>query len=184
MKMQFLKVFAAVATVLLVSQPAVAAECDTREALFKAAAEAGVKLNQEQTVTATAPGVSFAGTSIAGFEQVPATQLTKGADAGFIYLDAPETGIPTGYYRLNARAEAPQLGTYEGTVGLISADGKEVARVPATMETWSMEVPSTLPYAQTRMSAQLDRDPMGEQPARIIIIIRCPNGTTIIIIID
>jgi hypothetical protein len=69
-----------------------------------------------------APGVSFAGTRIAGFEDVPATRLPEGADAGFIYLDAPASGIPTGFYRLNARAEAPRLGSYDGSVGLISAD--------------------------------------------------------------
>jgi hypothetical protein len=185
MNKQFLKVFAAVAAVLFVSQPATAAECDTREALFKAAAEAGVPLNQEQTVTASAPGVSFAGTSIAGFEQVSATRLPEGADAGFIYLDAPGSGIPTGFYRLNAQASEPRLGTYDGTVGLIAADGKEVARLPATLDTWSLEVPRTLPYSQTRMAAQLDSEPVGDQAARIkiTITIRCPNGTTITITI-
>jgi hypothetical protein len=182
MRNQILKVFALVAAVLFGSTPAEAAECPPCDWLWEAANTARVSINREQTVTASAPGVSFAGTSVAGFEQVPATQLPRGADAGFIYLDAPTSGIPAGYYRLNARAANPQLGTYEGTVSLISMEGKEVARVPATMETWSMEVPRPLPYAQTAMDVHVSHDPStGGEPSRIIIIIYCPNGTIIII---
>jgi hypothetical protein len=183
---QLLKVVALVVAVLFVSEPAAAGECDTRAALFKAAEAAGVPLNHEQTVTTSAPGVSFAGTSIAGFEKVPATRLPEGVDAGFIYLDAPNSGIPAGFYRLNARASKPQVGTYEGVVSLIAQDGKEVVKLPASMETWSMEVPSELPYEQTLMEAQLYSEPGAEAarpvlPRLLSIVIYCPNGTIIII---
>lgn len=170
------------------SKPAATAECtDPRTALFKAAEEAGVPLNHAQTVTASAEGVTFAGTSVAGFEQVPATRFPEGVDVGFVYLDAPRSGIPAGFYRLNAHAnrEDIQQGTYRGTVGLISGDGKEVARVPAQMDTWSMEVPSPLPFERTSLEARIQPRDFGHPAERIIIIIiRCPNGTTIVIIFD
>ncbi|MBZ4421503.1 hypothetical protein [Myxococcus sp. RHSTA-1-4] len=169
------------------AQPAATAECsDPRTDLFKAAEAAGVPINHEQTVTATAEGITFAGTSIAGFEQVPATRFPEGVDVGFIYLDAPETGIPTGFYRLNAHAnrEDVRLGTYPGTVGLISGDGKEVARVPATMDTFSMEVPEALPFPRTLMDARIAvQNPRDTLDRIIIIVIQCPNGTTIVIIL-
>lgn len=171
------------------AQPAATAECtDPRTALFKAAEEAGVPLNHAQTVTASAEGVTFAGTSVAGFEQVPATRFPEGVDVGFVYLDAPRSGIPAGFYRLNAHAneEDIQKGTYRGTVGLISGEGKEVARVPAQMDTWSMEVPSPLPFERTSLEARIQPRDFGHPAADriIIIIIRCPNGTTIVIILD
>lgn len=186
MKKQFLKVFAFIAAVLFVAQPAVASECDTREALFKAAAESGVKLNLEQTVTASSESITFAGSSIAGFEQIPATRLPRGVDAGFIYLNAPESGIPADFYRLHTQAPNPQKGVHEGTVSLVSRSGKVVAQLPATLETWSMEVPRPLPYERTLMEAQLHNEPASSEGAmaarpRLTIIIRCPNGTTIII---
>ncbi|MFP2911041.1 hypothetical protein ACLESD_39605 [Pyxidicoccus sp. 3LFB2] len=157
---------------------------DPREQLIKAAEEAGVKLNREEIVTASSKDVNFVGTSIEGFEQVPATDLPKGVDAGFVYLDAPATGIPAGFYRLNAHAneEDIQKGTYQGTVGLIGADGKEVARMPATMETSSLSVPNPLPYARTRMETRVGGIGSPDRHEIIIIVIHCPNGTTIVII--
>jgi len=188
MKIRFLQVLAAVAAVLFVSQPAAAGECDTRDALFRAAEESGVRLNYEQTVTASSEHVSFAGTSIAGFEQVSASQLRDGADAGFIYLDAPRSGIPAGFYRLHAQAPEPRLGTHKGTVNLVSREGKVVAQVPASMETWSMEVPRPLPFERTLMDTHVRNEPStgggSEARIKIIITIHCPNGTTITIIFD
>ncbi len=183
----FLRIFACVATVLCLAQPALAGECDMKEALFNAARQAGVELNREQTVTASSPGVSIAGTSIAGFEQVPATELPAGVRAGFIYLDARESGIPAGFYQLKVQAREPKEGTYEGTVSLISMEGKEVAILPASMETWSMDVPDPLPFEQTRMEIQRhidlgDKDGVGRRDY-VIIIYHCPNGTTFVFII-
>ncbi|QSQ19147.1 hypothetical protein JY651_27785 [Pyxidicoccus parkwayensis] len=203
MKFQSLKVVGFVAAMLFASsalagesrlgtylaradvQSAPAQQCsDPRSDLIAAADKAGVKLNVEEIVTASSKDVTFVGTSIEGFEQVPATDLPKGVDAGFVYLDAPASGIPAGFYRLNAHAnkEDVQKGTYPGTVGFIGADGKEVARVAATMETSSLTVPNPLPYARTRLETRIGTQNPERQDI-IIIIIHCPNGTTIIIVI-
>ncbi|MCY1023641.1 hypothetical protein [Pyxidicoccus sp. MSG2] len=168
-----------------IQQPASAPQCsDPKAQLIEAADKAGVKLNVEQIVTASSEDVNFVGTSIQGFEQVPATDLPKGVDAGFVYLDAPRSGIPAGFYRLNAHADEKdiQKGTYQGTVGLIGADGKEVTRLAATMETSSLSVPNPLPYARTRLETRIGTHNPERQDI-IIIIIHCPNGTTIIIVI-
>jgi hypothetical protein len=169
-----------------IQQPASAPQCsDPKSDLIAAADKAGVKLNVEQIVTASSEDVTFVGTSIEGFEQVPATDLPKGVDAGFVYLDAPKSGIPAGFYRLNAHADEKviQKGTYQGTVGLIGADGKEVTRLAATMETSSLSVPNPLPYARTRLETRIGGQTTPDRQDIIIIIIHCPNGTTIIIVI-
>lgn len=201
---QSLKAFGLVAAILLTSGPALAGETrlaaympradtqpatagactDPRGDLIAAASAARVPINVEQIVTATSEKVAVTATSVAGFEQVPATRFPVGVDVGFVYLNAPESGIPAGFYRLNARASSTdvRVGTYPGSVSLFSGDGREVARLPATMETSSLQVPQPLPFARTLVDARIDTSNPAA-PARIIIIIRCPNGTTIIIII-
>lgn len=177
------------------SAPAATSTCpDPKAQLAKAAESAGVQINPTETVSVSKDGLTFVGSSIAGFENVPATRLPAGTDFGFMYLDAPGSGIPAGYYRLNAQASAQdvRVGDYRGSVDLIDASGKTVARVPAAMQTVSMEVPNPLPFARTTVDASFRQTNLiGGYPDRltrwhhtIIIIYHCPNGTTIIIFID
>ncbi|QAT87946.1 hypothetical protein EJ065_6417 [Corallococcus coralloides] len=76
-------------------------ECTApRVQLHEAAKKAGVNVNPEETVAVSKDGLTFTGSSIAGFEQVLATALPGGVDFGFTSLDAPQAGIPAGYYKL------------------------------------------------------------------------------------
>ncbi|WP_224371189.1 hypothetical protein [Hyalangium versicolor] len=194
MRHQLLKMFAFVMTLFVVSGAAVASEpsqaatcTDLGDQLAKAAESAGIPINREQTVTTTSNGVAFAGTSIAGFEQIPATQFPKGVDAGFIYLSSPESGIPAGYYRLRTTASDRDIrvGSYPGIVSLVNLEGKVVTVVPATIDTFSVSVPKPLPFERTLMDAQIASE--GQTLLRpyltITIKIRCPNGSTITITI-
>ncbi|MFP2933349.1 hypothetical protein ACLESO_51025 [Pyxidicoccus sp. 3LG] len=160
---------------------------DLATELASAADERGIPINQEQLVTTTSESITFAGTSIAGFEQVSAAEFPYGVDVGFVYIDAPELDLPAGFYTLNAHAneEDIRVGTYEGTVGLIDQEGQEVARVAATFETSSITVPEPLPFERTQVEVRTEiEDGQGLRiHRRLIIIIRCPNGTIIIIII-
>ncbi|MCE9672776.1 hypothetical protein LY474_33720 [Myxococcus stipitatus] len=147
-------------------------------------------LNKEQIVTSTSEKITFAGTSIAGFEQVPAARFAEGVDAAFVYVNAPELGIPEGHYRVNARAneEDIQVGKYPGTVGLIDKDGKEVVKLPANIETFSLTVPDTAargagPGGRTQLGLQQHYE-MNNDRFRgpfFYIVIYCPNGSIIYI---
>lgn len=155
--------------------------------LVKAAQERGVPINKEQIVTTTAEKLTFAGTSVAGFEQIPAPQFSKGVDVGFVFLDAPELGIPAGHYKLNARANDKDIrvGTYAGTVGFVGKDGQEVARVGASFETSTLTVPKPLPFERTQVEARAQVDVQQGALLRryIVIVIICPNGTVIVIVL-
>jgi hypothetical protein len=160
---------------------AAAAACTTSlsDQLAEAAKVAGVPINTEETVTLTSPDVNLAASSIQGFEQVPATDFPKGVDFGYIYLDAPRSGVPAGYYKLRAHANEKdvQVGEYGGTVDLIGADGKVASTLDATIDTSSLTVPDPLPYPRTKVDTSLT----NQDPAQSIIIIhiwyRCPNGS-------
>ncbi|RKG92851.1 hypothetical protein [Corallococcus terminator] len=213
MTRKFVQAFSLVAALVLTSTTAVAGErlaaylprldapkaptlecTDPRAQLHEAAKKAGVDINPEETVTVSKDGLTFAGSSIAGFEQVPASALPEGVDFGFTFLDAPQAGIPAGYYKLRARAAAEdiQVGEYRGEVDVIDASGKAVARLPATMQTSSVEVPKPLPFARTTVDAQFRQtnfiggrpDQLSRYHHTLIIIYHCPNGTTFIIFLD
>ncbi|CAM3163529.1 hypothetical protein G4177_02900 [Corallococcus sp. ZKHCc1 1396] len=213
MTRKFVQAFSLVAALLLTSSTAIAGErlaaylprldapkapaqacTDPRAQLHEAAKQAGVDINPQETVVVSKDGMTFAGSSLAGFEHVPATALPDGADFGFVYLDAPQAGIPAGHYKLRARAAAEdiQVGEYRGEVDVIDASGKAVARLPATMQTSSVEVPNPLPFARTTVDAQFRQTNFiggrHDHPSRyhhtLILVFHCPNGTTIIIFID
>ncbi|MCP3061202.1 hypothetical protein LXT21_20690 [Myxococcus sp. K38C18041901] len=93
---------------------------------------------------------------------------------GFVYLDAPQLGIPAGHSTLNARANDKDIrvGTYAGTVGLVGKDGQEVARVGASFETSSLTVPKPLPFARTQIDARTQVEhPRGAPRRRFIVIV-------------
>jgi hypothetical protein len=178
--------FALIAGLLgpLVSARPAAAQIDPlAEKLASSARTAGVAINTEETVTLTAPGVNLATSSIKGFEQVPATDFAKGADVGYLYLDAKGSGLPAGNYKLRAHADekAIQVGEYDGTVDLVNEDGKVVQTLKAEIGTSSLSVPDPLPFPRTRVSTSVDNgDGGGGAQQRIIIIhiwYHCPNGS-------
>lgn len=168
--------------------PAPLACVDLPGDLIQAAASAGIPINQGQIVTATSETITAAATSIAGFEQIPATRFPQGVNVGFVFLNAPSLGIPAGYYRLNATANAQDIrvGSYGGAVGFFSPSGAQVARLPATFETTSLSVPSPLPFPRTQVSLRIDTEQItgaAQRRSYLVIIIHCPNGTTIVIVI-
>ncbi|MBU8895154.1 hypothetical protein DRW03_02685 [Corallococcus sp. H22C18031201] len=131
---------------------------DLSSDLIQAADAKGIPINKEEIVTMTAEDLAFAATSIAGSEQIPATRFNDGVDVAFVYLNSPDSGIPAGFYRLNARANASDIrvGSYSGTVGLIDQDGLEVTRLAASFETATLTVPTPLPFPRTMISSRID----------------------------
>jgi len=166
------------------SAPAAAACPDPADVLAGAARAAGVSLNLEQLATATTEGALLVGTSIAGFEQVPATRFPQGVDVGFVYLDVPASDIPVGYYRVNVTADAKdvRVGTYPGVARFIGLDGSEVASVEVSIETSTLSVPAPLPFPRTlfEIRAGYERGGLtGNFKQKKMLTYFCPNGSVI-----
>lgn len=186
MRNRLLSVFAVVAAVLFTSGPAAwAGESQPSgvdaKALIDAAHAAKVPINVEEIVSATSKNVTFVGTSIAGFEQVPATEFPNGTDVAFAYVDFPAAGIPAGYYRLKTHAASDDItvGTYPGTTEFISLDGKVVARLPSSIDTHSLEVPNPLPFPRTVVETSIDEVQAWKITITVTVRVRCPNGSTV-----
>jgi hypothetical protein len=177
-------VFVLVAALLFVTGSSWAAVSSSpgdqfREPLADAAKAAGVAINTDSVVTASGERYTVAATTIQGFEQVGASALPDGVDTGFIYLDAPGSGIPAGFYtlRTTAPAESVRVGEFGAKTELVGADGRVVTTLPARVEASSTEVPNPLPFARTTVDIRTDHQPQGI--IIIDIIYRCPNGMVI-----
>ncbi|MCP3164379.1 hypothetical protein [Myxococcus qinghaiensis] len=116
--------------------------------LAAAAQDAGIPIHVEQIATTTAEAFVFTAAPVVDLAYVPPAAFAHGVDAAFMYLNAPATNIPTGYYRVTVTAKASDIrvGTYGGSVGLFALNGNEVARASATFETSSLTVPESLPF--------------------------------------
>jgi hypothetical protein len=172
----------------LLCPPATAAEPDLAAQLAESARKAGVPIDTEETVTATAPGLRIAATSVQGFEHAPATDLAKGSDMGYLFIDAPGSGLATGGYLLRASADASdiRLGEFPAKVELVDAQGKVVQTLESRVDAWSLTVPETLAYPRTRVGIEVhqETDPSGPGEARIIrvdVYYDCPNGELVYI---
>jgi hypothetical protein len=151
-----------------------------KQQLIDAAAKDGNQLQTDEMLTLSSNGITLASGSIVGFEQVPSTALAGGVDFGYTYLDAPQSGIPTGIYRLRAHANAQdiKIGDYPGTVDYIDSTGKVVATVASTVESSSLTVPNPLPFPHTTVGASYRMVNRGHWVTTINIWI-CPNGEII-----
>jgi hypothetical protein len=162
---------------------------ELRASLAEAAAKAGVPVNTDDILTSAREGVTLATATVTGYEQVPASALPEGVNAGFIYLDAKDSGIPAGFYTLRASAspDALRIGEFPGKVELVSVDGQSVASLPASIDAFSLEVPKPLPFPRTIITQDVQTSTdtaAGSLDAKrlritITITIRCPNGSTI-----
>ena len=156
---------------------------DPKSELAEVAAAAGYPINPEETVFASNADITTVASSIAGFESVPASGFIKGVDMGFMYLDAPGSGIPAGYYRLNTQAAAEDIheGEYGGTVRLIDLNGNVAGELSARIQTFSLEVPKEPPFPRTTVSAMMVpySGPRWHY-TRTTYVYYCPNGSIII----
>ncbi len=156
--------------------------CTAAGPMQTAAAQAGRAIEANQIAVLNNSDLTIAAAPIQGYEQSPATALAGGVDYGFIYLNAPSTGIPAGYYTLRATAQAGsiQVGQYGANVDLIGADGSVAATLAGTVQTSSLQVPNPLPYPQTQVSMAMRRI-LPTRTYWVDVVYFCPNGSIIVI---
>lgn len=148
-----------------------------RADLKENAARSGVDLQTDQILTIVRDGVTASFATPAGFEQVDPQQLKTGTDFAYGYLDAPGSGIPTGYYTLRATAgDGVKLGLNDVRVDFVDSTGRVVARRNGMADVTSLTVPKPLPFPQSIVEGVAETVNLK---IRLSIWVRCPNGAWI-----
>jgi hypothetical protein len=146
------------------------AQSAARDALVQASAEAGVEVVEQETLGVFGADGALVAAPVAGWERIPATELSNGVEFGFAYLEG--AGVHPGYYTLRAFAEPTGVGTVPARVELVDANGEVSGTLRATAEIHSMQVPQELPFARTVIV-------IGPDGPDTTIWFRCPNGVCI-----
>lgn len=166
------------------------------QAMARAAARADVSVNLDSLTQGTGNGATVVIGSITGMERIPATELPRGVDAAFAYLDLPagpggvKPNLPAGYYTFRVSASMqtveealkasggvpPDTTSPEGRasvsgaeVELIDAQGRIAAVVPAQLGVFSLTVPPEAARQRTLVEPTI-----GARYINVWIV--CPNG--------
>lgn len=139
--------------------------------LVLASRKAKVKVHREEVFSISRGTETVAVAPIAGWEQIPATQLRNGVNIAFAYIDTAEPNVPRGYYTLKAYANVTDVGTIDAKVQLINRSGRVASEIPAQAEIHSLTVPPEAASRRTFVTTAAAR-----QANRPIIWLRCPNG--------
>jgi hypothetical protein len=148
-----------------------------RADLKENAAKSGLEIQTDQLLTIVRDGVTASFATPAGFEQIDPQNLKAGTDFAYGYLDAPGSGIPTGYYTLRATAEeGVNLGLNNVRVDFVDSNGRVVARRGGMADVTSLTVPNPLPFPQSIVEGVAETVNLK---IRLSIWVRCPNGAWI-----
>lgn len=157
-----------------------------RQQMKSAAAQAGVGISTREMLTILRDDITFLGAPMHGFENVPARALADGpVDVGFVYIEAPLSDIPVGYYSLRARTSGGDVavGDLQGSVELVGTDGAVVATFPGLIRIDSLDVPTDARYNRTIFAGALDAD-HGTGFREIEVWIICPNGWAVCFVMN
>jgi hypothetical protein len=147
--------------------------------LLEAAKAARIKVQREEVFSISRGSETFAAATIAGWEQIPTTELRKGVDIAFAYFSTADPKVPKGYFTLRAYADVTSVGTVVARVQLIDHKGKVAAEIPAEADIYSLTVPlapaSHRTFVTTAGARQIhDEDLMRRRG--ITICFCCSNG--------
>ncbi len=104
---------------------------DLSQRLLEASEAAGVDVRAEEVFSISRGEESLAAAPVAGWESIPATQLTEGVDVAFAWIDTAEPDVPAGFYTLRAIADATSVGTVDARVQLVDEEGEVASELPA-----------------------------------------------------
>jgi hypothetical protein len=157
-----------------------------RYALDKAARQRRIDVNTNQLVTSLRRDSTVAVAPLRAFDVTPATALTAGADAVLAYIDLPHPNLPPDFYTIHVRANVTDVGELDGTAEFVDRRGHVPHRVKARVNVHHLSVPDPLPFPHTLINLEsriADPDEFRPEPQHsVIVLIRCPNGLTIVLI--
>lgn len=123
-------------------------------------------------------------TTIAGLELMPATQLIRGIDTGYIYLSGA-SNLPPGYYLLRVTTLTGNLGENVGVIELFDRVGTLVLREATVVNIDSLTLPERPPgLVPTTTIGIIHTDsfvpPFPPSPCAFEICFLCSNGYGVI----
>lgn len=109
------------------------------------------------------------------FDASPATNLPRGVDSAYAYIDSPERGIPAGFYTLRVSAKTVQLGTVPGTLEFVDTHGKIARRSDIQIDITSLTLPEqpAFPHSIVSMGNQ---DTHAASLQADLVIVCCPKN--------
>ena len=100
-----------------------------RTSLEQAASSSKLRINSEEMITVLHAKSTLVMAPLRDFDGSPATELHKGVDSVFAYVDSPDRGIPAGFYTLRVTANPTEVGEAEGTVEYVDLERQGGAQV-------------------------------------------------------
>lgn len=150
-----------------------------KNSLEEFAKEKGEKINTLGMLSVLRADSTIIVAPLRSFDTSPATDLKKGVDSAYAFINSPERAIPAGFYTLRVSAETVQVGEVPGTLEYVDAHGKTVKRSAIQLDIKSLTVPQppAFPHSVASVTSK-DAHDGGLTPAIQTdpIIVCCPNG--------
>ena len=157
-----------------------------RKALDKAATSSKRPINTAEMITVLRDKSTVVMAPLRDFDVSPATELHKGVDSVFAYVDSPDRGIPAGFYTLRVKAHAIEVGEIDGIVEYVDLNGRVALKSGAHIDVHSLTLPDPMPFPHAVINLQgqdaaedhhsLAAQAVGVQTYFETVIVCCPNG--------
>ena len=149
----------------------------------RAAAQAGLRIETAGMSMVARNELMAVAATTAGLETVPATELVRGIDTGYLYLNGASNFAP-GFYRVRVTTRTARLGANEGIIQLFDQAGTPVWREPTRIEIVSLTLPDRPEGFVARTSIGIQDanpfDPFNPTPCSFQVCFLCSNGYGVI----
>ena len=151
-----------------------------KESLEKAARHTKVNVNTMGMVSILRADSTIVIAPIREFDVSPATELKKGVNSAFAYVNSPDRNVPAGFYTLRVSAVDVKLGEVPGTLEYVDSRGHVANKSAIQLDIKSLTVPASsvlthsvinIESRQVAHAGELTPVSRGE-----IVTVCCPNG--------
>lgn len=153
-----------------------------RDSLEKAARTSKLNINTAGMVSVLRPDSTLLIAPIREFDSSPASELPKGVNTAFAYINSPSRKVPAGYYTLRISAAAPKVGVVPGTLEYVDSHGKTAGKSDIQVDIKSMSLPHPPAFPHSVVSVEsrqqgTQSDAAAPAIAQFeVVIVCCPNG--------
>lgn len=150
------------------------------ESLEKAAKDSKININTLGMVSLLRADSTLVIAPIREFDVTPASELKKGVNSAFAYIDSPDRNVPAGYYTLRVTADAPQIGEVPGTLEYVDSRGQTANKSSVQLDIKSLTLPHPPALPHTVINVESRRvahaGDLALTALRDTVIVCCPNG--------
>lgn len=151
-----------------------------KESMEKAAGRSKVNINTLGMISVLRADSTLVIAPIREFDASPASELKKGVNSAFAYINSPDRNVPPGYYTLRIRADMVKVGEVPGTLEYVDARGHIANRSNIQLDIKSLTLPNppAFPHAVVNVESRqpMQADGHAVAASRQVVIVCCPNG--------